>query len=210
VPKGWLKNALGLVQGPANEYGRGADGKSVMASAFQAAFQAQVILFGYRLDLDLNDEAKAAFRNLATFVARWPVILFGPAGTKDAYDWRHAGEYAMVVGTFQPAGMPVYFDSGGALYQANYGSLPPLPDDRSFRLHGESRPIDAVATGFVDNIVPALSMAVDLGADGAAAAYARAASAVQWPGGGAYQFAILPKGRYYREAAPTSAARGRQ
>ena len=197
-PSRAFKNSLGLLQGRDANYGNGADGKRQMIGAFQQAFQSQVILWAYGLDLDLDEPAKTAFRNLAHFVARWPVLLFGPAGTPGAYDWRRAGQYSVAVGTLRADGLWDYFANGGEVLEANYGRLPPLPDDRAFRGHDTNAPLDSIATTFVDNIVPALSLAVDLGAEGAAAAYARAESATQWRGGSAYQFAILPKGRYFR------------
>ncbi len=199
-PSKVFRNTLGLLQGRDPGYGNGVDGKRQMIGAFQMAFQAQVVLFGYGLGLDLGEPAKSAYRDLALFVARWPVTLFGPAHTPGAYDWRRAGEYSMAVGTLRPDGFWDYFDNGGAMLDANYARLPPLPDDRSFRQHDENTPLDSIATGFVDDIVPALSLALDVGAPGAADAYARAESAVQWPRGGAYQFAILPKGKYFRPA----------
>ncbi len=197
-PASAFKNELGLLQGRDTAYGEGFDGKRQMIGAFQAAFQTQVVLFGYGLDLDLGEPAKSAFHDLALFVARWPVILFGPPHTPGAYDWRRAGEYSMAVGTMRADGLWDYFTNGGQLLDANYGRLPPLPDDRLFRQHDENGALDSIATSFVDNLVPALGLAVDLGAPGAAEAYARAESAAQWPRGGAYQFAILPKGRYFR------------
>jgi hypothetical protein len=200
LPKGFLKNKLGLMQGPASSYGRGADGKTGMIGAFQSAFQAEVILFGYGLDLDLSNEAKAAFKNLAHFVARWPVLLFGPANTKGAYDWRRAGEYAMAIGTYGPNETFAFVNDAGELYEANYGRTPPLPNDKVFRNHDTNSPSEGIATTFVENIIPALSMAVDMDAEGAAEAYARAESSPQWPGGTSYQFAILPKGKYFRAA----------
>jgi hypothetical protein len=169
LPKGFLKNKLGLMQGPASPYGRGADGKTGVIPAFQAGFQAEVILFGYGLDLDLNSEARA-------------------------------GEYAMSIGTYGPNDSFAFVNDSGELYEANYGRSPPLPDDKVFRNHDDNRPLEGIATSFIENIVPALSMAVDMGAEGAAEAYARAESATQWSGGTSYQFGILPKGKYFRAA----------
>jgi hypothetical protein len=200
VATGRLRNGLGIMQGPSPAYGAGPDGRHMMIGAFQAGYQAQVVLFGARLDLDLSDEAKAALRELATFVARWPVLLFGPADTPGAYDWRRAGEYSIDVGTIRPDGSLGYFENGGQVLAANYGGLPPLPRDRAFRDHDSNRVAEGIATGFVEDILPALSMAVDLKAEGAEAAYARAASATQWAGGASYQFSMLPRGRYFREA----------
>ena len=197
---GSLRNELGLMQRHDDAYGAGADGKQLMIGAFQAGYLAQVVLFGARLDLDLSDEARSAYRQLASFVARWPVLLFGPANTPGAYDWRRAGEYAISVGTLQAAGRATYFDDGGQVLAANYGRLPALPDDHAFRDHDTNHASDGIATGFVEDILPALAMAVDLKADGAEAAYARASSATQWSGGASYQFSMLPKGRYFREA----------
>ena len=204
-PTGSVRNTLGLVQAPDSAY---ADGKRLMIGAFQAGFQADVILFGQRLDLDLDPPVKAAFRDLALFVARWPVLLFGAANTRGSYDWRRAGEYAMAVGTLTPAG-PVYFDNGGQVLAANDGHLPPLPDDHAFRNHGGNQPAEGIATGFVEDILPALAMAVDLEAEGAEVAYARAASATQWPGGTSYQFSVLPRGRWFREAVEAPSIRKR-
>ena len=199
-PTGSLRNKLGLMQAPDSAYGEIASGKPLMIGAFQAGYQADVILFGHRLDLDLDPPAKAAFDALATFVARWPVLLFGPANTPGSYDWRRAGEYDMAVGTLTPTG-PAYFDNGGQVLAANYGHLPPLPDDHVFRYHGGNNAAEGIATGFVEDVLPALSMAVDLKADGAEAAYARAASATQWSGGTSYQFSMLPNGRYFHAIA---------
>ncbi len=206
-PSKAFRNTLGLLQGRDPAYGNGLDGKRQMIGAFQMAFQADVVLFGHGLDLDLGEPAKSAFRELALFVARWPVTLFGPAKTAGAYDWRRAGEYSMAVGTLRADGFWDYFTNGGDLLQANYARLPPLPDDRAFRQHDENGPLEGIPTSFVDDLVPALSLAVDLGAPGAAEAYARAESAVQWPRGGTYQFAILPKGKYFRPPGSAAAAR---
>ena len=198
-PTGSVKNRLGLIQAPDSAYGEIAPGKPLMIGAFQAGYQADVILFGHRLGLDLDPPAKAAFDELALFVARWPVLMFGAADTPGSYDWRRAGEYAMAVGTLTPAG-PAYFDDGGQVLAANYARLPPLPDDHAFRDHGTNAAAGGIATSFIEDILPALAMAVDLKADGAEAAYARAASATQWSGGTSYQFSMLPRGRYFRAA----------
>lgn len=200
IPKGSLKNKLGLLVAREREYGGGRDGKQVMIAGFQAGFMAQVVLFGYRLNFDLNDEAGTAYKNLATFTARWPVMLFGPANTSGAYDWRRAGEYAMSVGVVRADDTSNMFEDGGAVYAANYGSFPPLAEDKAFRDHDQDRFAESIATSFLDSILPALGMAVDLGAEGASAAFARAESSTLWHAGGAYQFSMLPRGKFYRPA----------
>lgn len=195
--KGAYRNDFGFMAPNNNGYGLGADGKTAYLGQFQSAFQAQVWLWGYRLGIPLRPEVQKTFDTFARWVAKFPIMMFGKPDDAASYDYRRAGPYALAVGKLVDGGQGVaFFKTPAEFYAANTVGLPALPkDDRSFR----DGAVEAGEFGgrWVDMLVPALSMAVDIGVPGAADGYARLKAAKQFKLGGSWPFCYLPNGEYY-------------
>jgi len=205
VEKGAYRNDFGLMAPSNAGYGTGVDGHTAYVGQFQSAFQAQVWLWGYRLGLPLRPEVQKTFDVFARWVAKFPIMMFGKPDDPASYDYRRAGPYVLAVGKVRQDGVGVaFFKTPAEFYAANTVGLAPLPpDDHSFR----DGAVEAGEFGgrYVDMLVPALTMAVEIGVPGAADGYARLKASKQFRLGGSYPFCYLPQGEYY-DAPSTRAA----
>ncbi len=136
--------------------------------------------FGYTLKSNPPISA-AAKSNLQAFFAWKAQSVVGRLGTTAATDWLYADAtpYTMVVAEeLTPdflGGTGPWAANWGALYKDTYGT--PNPGVDPGLLRGGNFPD---GTSYWGNMLPAICYAVDLGAPGAAAAYARMTNASNW------------------------------
>ncbi len=147
-------------------------------------------------------------RQLALWTGRFATMMFGKPNDPASYDYRDADRYLLAVGKFRVSqGVPVTdahpraiaFFRTAAEFHAELKSLPPLPpDDHLIRGNNSTREASGFAGSFADDLVPALTEAVEAGTPGAAEAFGRLEASRQYRDvGGDLAFAYLPKGKQY-------------
>lgn len=202
---GYGYNKLGLFLGGAlNPDDFPTEGQITHYRGFMQAFMCQGVLFSaLRQGLDLSTEAAASLQSIAQFAGKWIVGICGPANDPDSYDYRYSGLYDVYGGLVLTNSFTQWPDTFAELFEANIVPLghPALgPDDHQLREDFGTSLMDGLKDRYGSNFLPALSMAVDLGIDGADLAFARYSSTYQFRACDcAYQFAITPQGTYFSD-----------
>lgn len=165
-------NAIGILH--SREVSNSAYGPGHIA-AWQQDFWVSVM--GYVSDLEpLAD--MSTWNAVRDYLYRIPVGRLGPNGP-DSYCFTAAARYdEIVVAPGQTSDPRDYFDTWGAVWTSSYG------DDNTTcgaALTGAlSAAPESAATGYWGNLLPAIAYAVEDGAPGASAAWARLTGATNW------------------------------
>lgn len=188
------QNPLGILYSyemAQNGYGPG------IAAPWQQNFAVQTL--GFLSDID--PLADLTTLNLVRdYYYRWPVGLLGGDGPPN-YCYTQGGAFNVKIAPGVPpsdSDMSSCFTSWGAVFQNTFGAANGTCGTALQGTSG-SDPLNA-ATGYYGNLLPAIAYAVDHGATGAAAAWARFSGASNWSSvensgfGDAPMWGIVPKG----------------
>jgi hypothetical protein len=130
--------------------------------------------YGHLSDLEpLTD--MSALLAVRDYLYKFPVGLLGP-GTPGSYCFNYASVYGLNVSSNPSNEVEDCFDSWGEVFTATNGSAACGND----LLGGSGGSPSSGATGYWGNLLPAIAYAVDHGAPGAAAAWARLTGASNW------------------------------
>ncbi len=201
-------------------YGKGGDGMTAIIAPWQQGFHSHIISRGYRRQhRSVSPQVMEIHRQLALWTGRFATMMFGKPNDPESYDYRDADRYLLAVGRFRASqgvaangAIPraIVFFTTPAEFHADLKGLPPLgPDDHVIRGNNSTREASGFAGSFADDLVPALTEAVEVGTPGAAEAFARLEGSRQYREiGGDLAFAYLPKGKQYpgRKAVAANAA----
>jgi len=188
------QNPLGILYSyemASNGYGPG------IAAPWQQNFAVQTL--GFLSDIEpLADPT--ALNLVRDYYYRWPVGLLGGDGPPN-YCYTQGGAFNVKIAPGVPpsdSDMSSCFTSWGAVFQNTFGAANGTCGTALQGTSG-SDPLNA-ATGYYGNLLPAIAYAVDHGAPGAAAAWARFSGASNWSSvensgfGDAPMWGIVPKG----------------
>jgi hypothetical protein len=103
------------------------------------------------------------------------VGILGPGGSGN-YCFADAGKYTIVISPNSNADSTTWYDSWGDVYQSTVGSVGACGN----AMTGTSGSDPSVSNGYWGNLLPAIAYAVDHGASGASAAWARLTGASNW------------------------------
>jgi hypothetical protein len=165
------QNPLGILY--SYELASGGYGPGV-ASPWQQNFAAQTL--GHLSDIEpLSD--MSALNAVRDYYYGWPVGLVGGSGPAN-FCFTRAGNYTVTIASITTSDMTKCFASWGAVFQATFAA----PNGScGTTLQGTSGGDPAAASiGYWGNLMPAIAYAVDHGATGAAAAWARLTGASNW------------------------------
>jgi hypothetical protein len=168
------QNPLGILYSyevAQNDYGPG------IAAPWQQNFAVQAL--GFLTDIEPLADL-TALKLVRDYYYGWPVGLLGGDGPPN-YCYTHAGAYNVKIAPGSapsPSDMSSCYTSWGAVFENTFGAA---NGTCGTALQGTSGgdPLNA-ATGYYGNLMPAIAYAVDHGAPGAAAAWARFSSASNW------------------------------
>ena len=168
------QNPLGILY--SNELASGGYGLGV-ASPWQQNFAVQTL--GHLSDIEpLAD--MSALNAVRDYYYNWPVGLLGGGGAAN-FCFTYASTYTVTIASAQTNGTisPPFFTSWGAVFQATMGTGNPASCGTVLQGGSGSDPLNA-SSGYWGNLMPAIAHAVDHGAPGATAAFARLTGASNW------------------------------
>ena len=143
-------------------------------SPWQQHFWVQT--YGHLSDLEpLSD--MTPLNNVRNFLYKSVVGILGPSGT-DNYCYSQASVYTLNISSSNNADPTTWYDSWGQVYQATNGTA---NTSCGTTLGGGSGGAPSSASmGYWGNLMPGIAYAVDHGAPGASAAWARLTGATNW------------------------------
>lgn len=156
------------------------EGNEIFEATWMQDFVTYAMCHGALLGLSSSADQQAKEMQLAHWKARSIVGRFGGASTAQ-YLFRDAATYVIAVAPDNNSdfvtGAGPWYANWGELYDATfaYNGSPGTREDGGLR--GGNFPD---ATSYWGNLMPALAMAVDVGAEGAASAWNRMVSASNW------------------------------
>jgi hypothetical protein len=133
--------------------------------------------WGYMKDLRVNSaDRQVKLDQFCEYKYQSIVGRLGP-GTPGTFNYRYAAQYNI---TTAPTNNTDW--NGGGPWYSNWGEIAaawnvPPADGGTALMGGSGAGVDSMATGYWGNLHPAIAYAVDHGAPGAAAAYARLVNA---------------------------------
>jgi len=192
-------NALG-VPGHYTDYNAdNSRGSAFWTGPWQEAFVIQAVGHAWDLGLPISASARTAHQQVRDYLYKFVVGLAGD-GAAGGFNYRYFGVYDVPIGT-KAGGNINYYSSWGAAYQEWLAQTPSADRATAPGLSLRYGSGDATAfdltEGFIGQKIPALAYAVEHGASGAAAAWARITGSTTWGLAGAFsdapKFGVVPR-----------------
>ncbi|MGE3387342.1 MAG: hypothetical protein AB7K41_11490 [Bdellovibrionales bacterium] len=149
-------------------------------SIFESLFMVAAIGWSWDQEMKLSAADRASHQAVRDFAYRLPVGLAGRGPALNEFSWRRApGPYRMLIGSSSSTSS--LYNTFKEIYQATYGdNLDSSAGLTILEAYADDSSAAAFPQGNWGHMITALAFAVDHGATGAAAGYARITGASNW------------------------------